>query len=156
MEKNQENQENHETSFDTIKKTFSSERLHWKAKIQSMSAKLKQIETLHDLEIDAYSSRQIALEYMHTLMFMLSKINAKLRKLKKSKLLFYTEQYDLKLDKEQKNMFIAVDFEKTILYQELLNNHFNYFKGTIDSIDKIIYGIKWRIQIEELKRQHQK
>lgn len=138
----------------TLEARFIRERIEWRDIVSSMGRKLQQIEDLISLEIGVYSQRQIALEYSHTLMHSLSKINAKIRTLKKNKFLFYTNNYDLKLDKDMKNLFISTDLEKFILRQELLTNHLTYIKGTIDSIDKIIFGLKWRLDIEKYRREN--
>lgn len=139
---------------ETLEARFRRERMEWRDSVSSMGKKLQKIEDLISLEIEVYSKRQIALEYSHTLMHTLSKINAKVRTLKKNKFLHYTNNYDLKLDKDMKNLFIATDLEKFVLRQELLNNHLTYIKGTIDSIDKIIFGLKWRIDIEKYRREN--
>jgi len=146
--------ENIEERDETIEERFRRERIEWRDNVAKMGKKLGKIEDLISLEIEVYSNRQIALEYSHSIMFTLSRVNAKIRTLKKNKFLFYTNTYDLKLDKDMKNLFISTDLEKNIVRQELLNNHLTYIKSTIDTIDKIIFGLKWRLDIEKYKREN--
>lgn len=150
--KNQENSSFNEKPQETFTQRFDRERKEWEDKIGKMSAKMRDIGILSEVLTDALSQRQVALEYTHTLMSLLSGINAKLRKLRKERFLFYSQNYDLVLQKDQKNLFIDVDLEKNVKTQELFSNHLSYMRGTVDTIDKIIYGIKWRIQLEEYRR----
>jgi len=137
---------------DKISSKFEKERKDWKEKIDGMSKNMRDIYNCSTVLSDMLTARQIALEYTHTLIGVLSKINADLREKKKERFLYYSQSYDLRLDKDPKNMFIDVDLKKQVMLQELFQNHLTYMKGTIDSLDKIYYGIKWRIQLEEYKR----
>lgn len=132
-----------------LSKKFATERKAWRIKMKNLTSNMNDMNTLSDVLIDALSSRQIALEYTHIIMSKLSIINAELRKKKKSKFLFYSQDYDIVLQKEQKNLFIDVDLEEYVVKQELLAVHLSYMRGTVDSIDKLIFGIKWRIQIKD-------
>jgi len=154
MEEKEKQEESSKDKKESLETRFSRERLEWKEKIESMSRKMKNVLDLISLEIDVFSSRQIALEYSYSLMYSLSNINARIRKLNKAKYLHYVQDFDLKLDKPTRDMFIAIDLEKMILRQELVNNHLSYIKETVISIDKIIYGIKWRIDLEHFKREN--
>lgn len=150
MNENEENQKK-QSSNDELQKRFTKERLVWKQRVTGIAAKLKEFKNLPDVEVDAFSNRQIALEYTHFLMELVSKVNASVRKMKKQRFLFYSNDYDQRLDKAPREMFINVDLEQSILKKELLDNHLSYMRGTVDSIDKIIYGIKWRISFEEYR-----
>lgn len=150
--KNQENNSSKKEEKESISKRFDRERSEWEFKIGKMSSKMKDIGILSDVLTDALSQRQIALDYTHTLMTLLTKINAELRKKKKERFLYYSQNYDLVLQKDQKNMFIDVDLEKNVKIQELFSNHLSYMRGTIDTLDKILFGVNWRIKMEEYKR----
>jgi hypothetical protein len=64
----------------TTEEQFAEERLKWTKKIQDMSAMLKKIMEIHDLLTDVYTQRQLALEYYHYLITLMSNINIKYRK----------------------------------------------------------------------------
>lgn len=131
---------------------FDRERKEWTSKVEHMSEGIRDIYNCTDMLTEGLSNRQIALEYSHTLMGVLSKINAELREKRKERYLYYTQSYDLKLDKDPKNMFIDVDLKKQVMLQELFQNHLNFIRGTIDTIDKLIWGIKWRLSLEDYRR----
>lgn len=137
---------------ETISQRFDRERDEWNTKIGVMSAKMKDIGVLSGVLTDALSSRQIALEYTHTLMSILINLNAQLRAKRKERFLYYSQSYDLVLQKEQKLMFIDVDLEKQVKAQELFSTHLSYMRGTVETLDKILYGLKWRMEMEQYRR----
>jgi len=146
------NQENNSSEKEDITKRFEREQREWNTKIDEMTSRMRDISVLSDVLVDALSQRQIALEKTHILMSVLSGINAQLRKKRKERFLYYSQSYDLVLQKDQKNLFIDVDLEKLVRTQELFSNHLSYMRSTVDTIDKMLYGVKWRIQLEEYKR----
>lgn len=146
------NQENNSSEKEDITKRFEREQREWNTKIDEMTSRMRDISVLSDVLVDALSQRQMALEKTHILMSVLSGINAQLRKKRKERFLYYSQSYDLVLQKDQKNLFIDVDLEKLVRTQELFSNHLSYMRSTVDTIDKMLYGVKWRLQLEEYRR----
>jgi hypothetical protein len=105
-----------------------------------------------ELQTDVYSYRQIAVDYSHTLMTHLSKVNQIFRAKKIERWEHYTRNYDLRMDKDPKELHILVDIAEVNERKELLQNHLEYFRETVRTIDTLTYGIKHRIQLEEYKR----
>ena len=66
--------------------------------------------------------------------------------------MFYTQNYDLRLDKDPKMLFIDVDLAEIVERREMLQNHLDYMRETLRSIDTICYGVKHRISLEEYRR----
>jgi hypothetical protein len=131
---------------------FAKERDEWSLKVQDMAERLKDIYKLSDLLTDLYSYRQIALEYTHTLMSHLSKLNATFRVKKVERYDYYSRGYDLRLDKDPKNDHINADLNLIVERRELLQNHLDYFRSTVGTIDSMCFGIKHRMALEEYKR----
>ena len=131
---------------------FKSEREEWTTRIREMSERLKDIYKVAELQTDVYSYRQIAVEYCHTLLTHLSKVNHVFRSKKIERWEHYTRNYDLRMDKDPKELHILVDIAEVNERKELLQNHLDYVRETIRTIDTISYGIKHRIQLEEYKR----
>ena len=136
---------------ETIIERFSREKKDWRDKIKNLTEKMRNINELAELEVNVFSERQIILEYIHKLMEVASAENRNYKKLLRDKIIWYTDSYDIKLDKSQKMMFSEVDLENILARKDLLFNHLDYLRSTLDTIDKMIYGIKWRIQIEQFK-----
>ena len=141
-----------QNSSETLEQRFDRERNEWKSKIDVLTTKMRDIYTCSEVLVEALNDRQIALEYSHMLMNLLSKSNAKLRAAKKERYIYYSQEYDLKLDRQPKEIFVDCDVSKQLLLQEMIDSHLKYMRSTIDTIDKILYGCKWRIDLEQYKR----
>lgn len=152
MENNIENERAQTSSNDAIYQRFKTEREEWSAKISEYSHRLKDIYAVGDLLTDVYSQRQIALEYSHTLMSHLIKVNKVYREKRQERYDFYSRNYDIRLDKEAKYEHISYDLTEIVERRELLQNHLDYMRETVKTIDNIGFGIKHRISLEEYRR----
>jgi len=131
---------------------FESERNDWTEKVREIAKRFKNVEDLVDVQVDLYSERQRAAEYMHQLMVLQSK-------LKKNWIAEYKKAYDsLILDQdyrysEKEKQRIAE--EKTSgskLKLDILQTHVDFFRETIKTIDNMIFGVKHRLEIEDFRR----
>ncbi len=154
MENNAETQEQTQpnSSNDPIYSRFRKEREEWSEKVTDMSDRLRDIHRLSDLMTEIYSSRQIAVEYTHTLMSHLTKVNRIYRERRVERYDHYTRNYDIRLDKDPKNDLINTDLGDIVERRELLQNHLDYFRETIRTIDTLCFGIKHRMALEEYRR----
>jgi hypothetical protein len=140
------------SSNDAIFARFKNERDEWTVRIQSMSARMKDIYEISELQIDIYSYRQIAVDYTHTLMTHLTKINRIFRERKIERWEHYTRNYDLRMDKDPKELHIYVDIADVVERKDFIQTHLEFFRETIRTIDSMSYGIKHRLALEEYKR----
>ena len=131
---------------------FKKERDEWTTRVKEMSDRMRDIYSVADLQVDLYSYRQVAVEYTHTLMTHLSKVNHKFRAQKIERWEHYTRNYDLRMDKDPKELHIYVDIADINERREMLQNHLDFMRETVKSIDTMTFGIKYRIQLEEYKR----
>jgi hypothetical protein len=131
---------------------FHAERDEWTLKVQSLTERLKSIYDCAELLTDLYSQRQIAGDYIHELVAHSSKLNRVYRERKRERYLHYTQNYDLRLDKDPKMLFIDVDLADLVERREILQNHLDFMRETLRSIDTICYGVKHRIALEEYRR----
>jgi hypothetical protein len=131
---------------------FKNERKEWTDRIKDMSERLRDIYKVADLQVDIYSYRQVAVEYCHTLQTHLIKVIHTFRARKIERWEHYTRNYDLRMDKDPKELHIFVDISDINERKELLQNHLEFFRETIKTIDTISFGIKHRIQLEEYRR----
>jgi len=137
---------------DSLHARFHTERDTWTQLVQSLAERLKNIFDCAELLTDLYSQRQIAGDYIHELTAHSSKLNRVFRERKKERFLHYTQNYDLRLDKDPKLLFIDVDLADLVERREILQNHLDYMRETLRSIDTICYGVKHRISLEEYRR----
>ena len=140
------------SSNEPIIQRFKKEREDWCDKITDMSERLRDIYSLSELLTDLYSSRQIAVEYTHTLMAHLTRVNKVFRERKVERFNHYTRDYDLRLDKDFKYEHIYVDLGELVERRDLLQNHLEYFRETVRTIDNLCFGVKHRMSLEEYRR----
>ncbi len=140
------------SSNDALYGRFAAEREEWSTKIGGYAARLRDIYQVGDLLTDLYSQRQIAVEYTHTLMAHLTKINIVYREKRQERFEYYSRSYDLRLDKDMKYEYIAKDLSVIVERREYLQNHLEYFRETVKTIDTMCFGIKHRISLEEYRR----
>lgn len=137
---------------DSLNSRFATEREDWTNRVRSLSERLKSIYDTAELLTDLYSQRQIAGDYIHELVSLGVRLNKIYRERKKERFLFYSQNYDLRLDKDPKALFIDVDLAEIVERKEYLQNHVDYMRETLRSIDTICYGVKHRISLEEYRR----
>jgi hypothetical protein len=152
MDEIQNQEKNPSSSNDAIYARFKTERDEWTNTIKDMSSRMKSIYDVADLQVDLYSNRQIIADYTHTLMAHLTKINRIFREKKIERWEHYTRNYDLRMDKDPKELHIYVDIADIVERKDLVQNHLEYFRETIRTIDTMCYGIKNRLALEEYKR----
>jgi len=137
----------------TLEEKFSQERNNWTKRIREMSVKMKKIFDIQELMGTVYNDRQLALEYYHMLLSLLIRVNKEYRAQ-------YTKKYDHYSFGSQKrfpnettkNNQILSEMEDIISKKESMNNMLKYMESTVKTIDNIIYGMKYRIEIEQISR----
>jgi len=150
MEKNQAS--NQEENFSELQNLLEKKRNNINLAIEEFSELLKNINNIPELQVKIYSYRQIILEDKFKLMDTLSKLNQIWRREYSKKFDEYTFNSDYRYDKEQKENKIINDLKNIYFKRELLKNQLDFVKDSISTIDNLIYGIKYRIQIEEWRR----
>lgn len=138
---------------DELKEKFEKERQEWTAKIKELSSKLKNVLSINELMVDVYTERQRAVEYYHYLIGILSIINKSYRKQFSEKHEYYTYKSQKRFTNERtKEIQIQTDLSDIVKKREYIDNHSKFIDNTIKTLDNLIYGIKYRIEIEQISR----
>lgn len=140
----------YDKDYNVLSKIFNTSRLFWAEEIQNLSKKFRRIEEITDLQVELFSNRQIILEQRHKLLETLSKLNSKLNKSKKTKILEYHTKFEVRLKDKDRDVFIDSDLSSAIQIVLLIENHCSFLEQTIKSLDSMIYGVKYRINIAEM------
>jgi len=149
----QENKESSDDSCESIIEVFKKERIEWTKKITELSGLMKKIETISDLMVQVYTERQRMVEYYHYLISLLSKINKIYRKQYADKYDYYTYKSQKRFPNERnKELQILSELSDIILKKEAFEQHSHFAEKTISTIDNIIYGIKSRVEVENMLR----
>ena len=105
-----------------------------------------------EVQVELYSERQVATDYIHELTVLFSK-------LKKLYLTEWKKAYDalsmnedLRYNEREKTKFADEKAAGSKLKMEILQNHIDYFRETVKTIDNMIFGVKHRLDIEDFKR----
>jgi hypothetical protein len=148
-----EDQEQSEKKQESLQARFQSERAEWTEKIKEMSKKLKNVLEISLLQVDVYTERQRCVEYYHYIVSLLIKINKEYRKQYASKYDYYTNQSQIRYPNETtKTNKILTELSDIVNKKEALENHSKFVNATISTLDNIIYGIKSRIDLENIIR----
>jgi hypothetical protein len=130
-------------------KGFQIEREEWTEKIRELSIRMRNIRELADVQVDLYYNRQILLEYSSKLGQVMSKLNAKFRKDKSSRLKYYSEMSQVKYGANEKTPLIEGDLSELKERMDLVNEHISFLNETMKTIDFMLYGVKDRIKLQE-------
>ena len=132
---------------------FSQERTKWNSRIQEMSSKLKRVGEIQELLVEIYGERQRSLEYYHYLISLMNKINTTYRKQYAKKYDYYSFGSQKRFPNDTvKNNQILSEMEDILNKKEAISNHAKFMEGTTKTIDNLIFGIKYRIEIEQISR----
>lgn len=135
----------------TFAEVFQSERENWKNIVKAIGQRFRNVENLTEVQVDLYSRRQEAIEYQFRLI-------ASHTRLKKA----YAAEWKKAFDGAGKNQDLRYnDKDKAriadaavleIKYKvDSVQNHIDYFRETVKTIDNMIFGVKHRIEIENFK-----
>jgi hypothetical protein len=119
--------------------------------VQEIAGRFRSVEVLAEVQIDLYSRRQEAIEYL----FKLIGIH---NKLKKAYALEYKVAYDkiglnedLRYNDKEKAKIAEGLTAETKFKLESVNSQMEFFRETTKTIDNMIFGVKHRIEIENFK-----
>lgn len=137
----------------TLEDRFSRERVSWGVKVKEMSSKLSKTFLVAELMTEIYTERQIALEYYHYLISLLVKLNKAYNKSYSEKYKFYSYQSQERFPNESsKTMRILAELADLKEKRDIFDNHSKFMDNTIKTIDNIIFGMKTRVDIEQIAR----
>lgn len=138
---------------ETLESKFARERLEWSGKLESMSAQMKDVFKVSELQTTIYTERQRAVEYYYYLLSVLSKVSKSYRKQFAEKYDYYSFKSQIRFPNEKvKEIQILSEIGDIVEKREALDNHSKFMNSTIESIDKLIYGIKYKVEIEQISR----
>ena len=123
----------------------------FREKVIALSSKMQNVRELPDLINVVYSERQVTLEYYHTILQHLSKLNREYKVEYAAKYNIFKAKSDIRYSSDTAiNAQISAVLADYIYKIELLNNHAKYISETLKTIDDIIYGIQNRIRLQEI------
>ena len=135
----------------SIAEEFEEERKKWKDKVIEMANKVNKLDQVAALQVDLYSSRQIIIERISKLYQYLSIYNSSYKSKKKELFIKYTVDSDIKLGQGEKIIMVEGDLADLQKKLNLIEHHIDYYKETVKNIDSMLYGVRNKLQIEQLE-----
>ncbi len=139
-----------ERKVSEIEEALERERVEYSSKISDVIGMINRIEKISEAQV-------LMLSYRHMLVDKITKYRAAIYKKKandqnyrKMRYEYYKTQHDVRLDYREINTFIDSDMALRTRQTELLENHINWYGQCVDTLDKLGFAVKNKIQIEEL------
>jgi hypothetical protein len=111
--------------------------------------KLNNINVLADTQVHIASQRQRLIDKISDLKSILRRRNEKNEQIKKQKYRFYKLDYDIKLSDYEIKRFVDADMEEINNINQIIEIQLDYYKQTVDTLDKTLYKIKYLIETKK-------
>lgn len=116
---------------------------------ENIISKLNDIQSIGDVQVHLASQRQRLIDKIADIKGIIRKRTENIEAAKKQKYRFYKLDYDIKLNDYEIKRHVEADLEETTNLITILENQVDYYKGTIDTLDKIVFKIKYLIEIKK-------
>ena len=139
-----------EKKVSELESALENERNTYTSKMGSLVSMINDISKISEAQV-------LMLSYRHMLVDKLVKYRAAVYKKKandlnyrKMRYEYYKTAHNVRLEYREINEFIASDMALRIRQTDLLENQINFCSQSIDTLDKMGFAIKAKIQIEEM------
>ena len=141
-----------EEKVETLDTALTSERDDFSVKILDLIKSINDVSKIAEAQV-------LMLSYRHMMVDKITKYRVALYKKKTSdsnyrklRYEYYKTQHDVRLDHREINQYIDSDMALRIRQTELLESQVNFFQQCVETLDKMGFSIKNRIQIEEINQ----
>jgi hypothetical protein len=135
-----------------IEEQFTAEREEWTERIRELSVRMRNIREIGEVQVELYSDRQRLLEKAYKMGQILSKLNSKYRAERKAKMMYYSEEHNVRYGSNEKTTLIEGDLNEIKRKIDVVDNQMSFLNETVKTIDHFLYGVKSRIALEEFMR----
>jgi hypothetical protein len=147
-----ETQNQKDPSSETYLERFERERNEWTEKVNLIASHFKKIDDMVEVQVDLYSQRQLAVDYIQQLMSLQTRLKkAWLTEWKKVYESLVTDQ-DYRYSEKERTKFADEKTGNGKLKIDIMQVHIDFFRETVRTIDNMIFGVKHRVDIEDFKR----
>jgi hypothetical protein len=141
-----------ERKVNEIEEALDKERNDYSTNIGEVLKMINRIDQIAEAQV-------LMLSYRHMMVDKITKYRVALYKKKTSdtnyrklRYEYYKTQHDVRLDNREINQYIDSDMALRIRQTELLESQVNFFQQCVETLDKMGFSIKNRIQIEEINQ----
>ena len=143
-----------EQKVNEIDDKMAEERVDYSSKISIIIKLIGDIEKISEAQVLMLSYRHMLVDRITTYRAALYKKKSTDANYKKLRFEYYKTQHDLRLDYREINQFIDSDMSSRIRQTELIENQISYFQQCIETLDKLGFSIKNKIQVEEFNHKN--
>ena len=141
-----------ERKVNEIEDALEKERGEYSSKISEVIRMINRIDQISEAQV-------LMLSYRHMLVDKIVKYRAAIYKkksndqnYKKMRYEYYKTQHDVRLDYREIMQFVESDSALRTRQTEILDNHINFFQQCIETLDKLGFAVKNKIQVEEFNQ----
>jgi hypothetical protein len=125
------------------------ERKEFNDKITDVIRMINRIDNISEAQVLMLSYRHMFVDKMTKLRGAIYRKKANDENYRKLRYEYYKTQHDVRLDYREINQFIASDMALRIRQTDILDAQVNYYTQCIDTLDKLGFAIRNKIQVEE-------
>lgn len=146
-----ENQNEVSSDKKTFIEQFETERQEWTGTIKEIASRFKKVEGMADVQVDLYSKRQQAVEYMQQLSVLQSRLKKKYETEWRTAYDDLALNQDFRYNERERAKFATEQTSSQKMKIEILQIHIEFFRETVKTLDNMIFGVKHRIEIENFR-----
>ncbi len=122
---------------------------YWESIVNSLTNRIKNdhLKDITDIQAEAISYRQKAIEEVRTYSIRIHKLVQKMKVLHKAKFEFYSTSYQVKTNGTEKLRLIEADLSENQAFINELDEHVNFLRDTAKNLESINYAIKGKIEL---------
>lgn len=139
-----------EETLQNLAKKYESIRKNWTSQVQEISQSFKKISNLPETQAKLYHDIQELNEVSTKLRMELSKIHKQMRTTRKDRWIQIKTKVDFQLKtSDDFNVWLEEELTDLIELETLTKNQLMFYEETTKNINSMIYGIKYRIALEQ-------
>jgi hypothetical protein len=143
-----------EIKVNEIEDALDKERKEYSDKIAEVIKMIGKIDQISEAQVLMLSFRHMMVDKIIKYRAAVYKKKANDQNYRKLRFEYYKTQHDVRLDYREINQFIDSDMSLRTRQTELLENHINYFVQCTDTLDKLGFAVKNKIQVEEFNQRN--
>jgi hypothetical protein len=143
-----------EERLEQLEKALGKEREDYTSKILEIVKDIRGMDLLAESQVLMLSYRHMIVDKLATYRVALNKRKNSDLNYRKLRFEYYKTNHDVRLDYREINQFIDSDMAMRTRENELLESQISFFNQCIETLDRMGFSIKNRIQIEELNQKN--
>lgn len=140
-----ENLQPHESFEDRVKR----ERLEWSERVQKFAGMIKHMDQIADLQVEVFSNMARLADYRRGLASVYNKKITVIKDKKAIKIEEIHKDAGIRYTSPEKTALIEAYVKDDTLQADLLNGHVEFMNDIYSILDKMVYSIKYRLELEK-------